>query len=69
MLDIGREKVTCAAVCRGKVCPNSLSCDSPSATPSILASMIDRTVHKCGENSEMKYTLKKHVIICSKLII
>ena len=52
---------------RGKERPNSLSCDSSTATLSNLATMIDRTVHKCGENSEMKYTLKKHAIICSKV--
>ena len=69
VLDIGREKVTCAAVCRGRQCPNPLSCDSSSANIPHLVSMIDRTVVECGENSEIKNALKKHTVICSELII
>ena len=61
--------MTCAAVCRGKQHPNSLSCDVPSAVPSYLASMIDRVVLECGENAEMKDTLKKHAVICSEFFI
>ena len=61
--------MTCAAVCRGKQHPNSLSCDVPSAVPSYLSSMIDRVVLECGENAEMKDTLKKHAVICSEFFI
>ena len=61
--------MTCAAVCRGKQHPNSLSCDVPSAIPSYLASMIDRVVLECGENAEVKDTLKKHAVICSEFFI
>ena len=69
VLDIGREKVTCAAVYRGKQCPKSLSCDSPSATPGHLASLVERCVFECGENAEMKSSLKKNAVICSEFII
>ena len=65
VLDIGREKVTCAAVYRGKLCPNSLSCDHSSATITQLVSMIERTVVECGD---IKNDLKKHTVICSELI-
>ena len=68
VLDIGREKVTCAAVCRGKLCPNSLSCDHSNATMTQLVSMIERTVVECGENPNIKNDLKKHTVICSELI-
>ena len=51
---------------RGKQHPNSLSCDVPSATPSYLASMIDRVVLECDENAEVKDTLKKNAVICSE---
>ncbi|KAL5486910.1 hypothetical protein EMCRGX_G019450 [Ephydatia muelleri] len=66
VLDIGREKVTCAAVCRGKLCPNSLSCDHSSATITHLVSMIERTVVECGENPNIKNDLKKHTVICTE---
>ena len=69
VLDIGRGKVTCAAVCRGKQHPNSLSCDVPSAIPSFLASMIDRVVLESDENAEVNDTLKKHAVICSEFFI
>ena len=62
VLDIGREKVTCAAVCRGKLCPNSLSCDHSSATITHLVSMIERTVVECGENPNITKALKKHAV-------
>ena len=44
----GREKVMCNAVCRGRLCPNSLSCDSSCATR-----LVSRNVAKSGENSEI----------------
>ena len=69
VLDIGREKVTCAAVYRGKQCPKSLSCDSPSATPSQLASLVERTVFECGEDAKMASDLKKHAVICSEFML
>ena len=68
VLDIGREKVTCAAVCRGKLCPNSLSCDHSSATITHLVSMIERAVVECGENPNITKALKKHTVICSESI-
>eukprot|EP00731_Ephydatia_muelleri_P018508 Em0011g548a len=58
VLDIGREKVTCAAVCRGKLCPNSLSCDHSNATMTQLVSMIERTVVECAEQKTIFKNIK-----------
>ncbi|KAL5486937.1 hypothetical protein EMCRGX_G019478 [Ephydatia muelleri] len=66
VLDVGREKVTCAAVYGGSLCPNPISCDPASASPNHLASMVDRTVLGCGENAAIQNVLKKCVVVSTE---
>ena len=67
VLDIGWEKVTCAAVWRGNQCPKSLSCDTATATTSQLVTMVHTTVLSCGDNTEKQSTFKNHIVIIGNI--